>query len=146
MLGVEVVEVKFSSSKFTNYRTSDVVFNGILSRIGTPEEAEGSRAVLEPSSSDPTVPKKFPNSSENTRRDQPFKLEEPTVYLLGQSVGRNVEVPSVHFFPNSVVVVRGVLLQEDLIGHGLALGAELGGRGRERRVPRLRRTRVGQFQ
>ena len=72
VLGVEVVEIKFSSSKFTNYRTSDVVFNRILSRIGTPEEAEGSRAVLEPSSSDPTVPKKFPNSSKNTRGDQPF--------------------------------------------------------------------------
>ena len=67
MLGVEVVKVKFSSSKFTNYRTSDVVFNRILGRVGAPKEAEGSRAVLEPSSSDPTIPQKFPNSRKDTR-------------------------------------------------------------------------------
>jgi hypothetical protein len=122
------------------------MFNRILSSIGAPEEAASSGAVLEPSSSDPSIPEKFPDSGENTRGDQPLKLEESAVDLLGKPVRRDVEVPSVHLRADAVVDVRRVLLQEDLISHGLAVGTELEGRGREGRVPRLRRTRVGQFQ
>jgi hypothetical protein len=122
------------------------MFTGILSSIGAPEEAASSGAVLKPPSSDPAIPEKFPNSGENTRGDQPPKLEESAVDLFGKPVRRDVEAPSVHLVADAVVDVRGVLFEKDLISHGLAVGAELEGRGREGRVPRLRRTRVGQFQ
>ena len=110
VLGEEVVEVKFPPGKFTNYRTSDIVFNGILSSFGAPEEAIGSGAVLEPSSSTPTIPKKFPNSGENTRRDQPPELEESAVDLVREPVRWDVELPSVHLVADAMVEVRRVLL------------------------------------
>ena len=105
VLGVEVVEIQFSSGKFSNYGTSNIVSNGILSRIGAPEIAAGSGTVLKAPTSNPAIPEKFPNRGEYTRRHQPLELVESAVNLVCQSGRGDVEVPSLHLVPDAVFEV-----------------------------------------
>ena len=85
------------------------MFNGILSRIGTPEITAGSGTVLKAPTSNPAVPEKFPNRDENTRRHQPLELVKSAVDLVCQSGRGDVEVPSLHLVADAVFELGKIL-------------------------------------